>query len=370
MPKTFVLPRWQPFSVALVLVSLSHVPTAVAQGCIAVRGGGFCALHSVSHGIMPGEEVRPPGQWQVSLAYRWLHSHRHFRGDVEQTEREEQGTQVINDSHFFDLGLSYSLSPRFSAAVAMPFVFSDRSSLYEHKGNASGERYHTQAGGLADVRAAAYAWIWNPADLPRGNVQLGLGFKAPTGDYAATDTFERPDGPTLDYVDQSIQPGDGGWGFTTELYVFRELAPRLYGYLQGFYLFNPRNINGTPRRIANYGSSDPFDYFSVPDQYMARGGLSYVVVPQWGLSASLGGRIDGIPDEDLIGESEGFRRPGYAVTIEPGLTWMKGDWTAVLTTPVAVYRNRIKSVQDRMTGRHGDAAFADFFVTFAIGYRF
>ena len=342
------------------------IPKLSAQGCIAVRGGGFCALQ----GVMPGEEVREAGDWQVSVSYRWLHSNRHFVGDVEQTQRESLGTQVENFSNFIDLGVSYNITPRLSTTLTIPFVYSERSSLYEHKGNASGERYSTEAGGVADVRAAVYAWIWNPADLPKGNVQFGLGFKAPTGDDAATDIFQRQSGPTLDYVDQSIQPGDGGWGLTMELYAFRELLPRFYGYLQGFYLFNPRNINDTPKRIARLGSTDPFDYMSVPDQYLGRGGLSYVLAPHWGLSVSLGARIDGVPAEDVIGNSQGFRRPGYAVSIEPGLTWQKGPWTAVITTPVAVYRNRVKSVQDEIRGTHGDAAFADYFLTAAVARRF
>src|SRR2546428_2548519 len=33
--------------------------------------------------------------------------------------------------------------------------------------------------------------------------------------------------------------------------------------------------------------------------------------PERGVSLSLGGRIDGIPYHDLIGKSDGFRRPGY-----------------------------------------------------------
>ncbi len=337
-----------------------------AQGCVAVRGGGTCP----AHGFMPGEEMVKAGDWQVSLNYRWLHSDRHFVGDVEQTHRQDQGTEVINDSHFFDLGLTYYFTPRWSATLTLPFVYSDRSSLYEHKGNASGERYTTSAGGLGDLRLAGYGWIWNPDEMPRGNVQLGLGMKAPTGDYAVTDIFHRPAGPVLDYVDQSIQPGDGGWGFTVELYAYRELVQRTYAYLQGFYLFNPENINSTPTRIANQHSADPFHFMSVPDQYMGRGGVTYVVVPKAGLSMSVGARIDGVPSADVLGDSQGFRRPGYAVSIEPGLLWVKGRWTAVFSAPVAVYRNRVRSERDKLMGTHGDAAFADFFVTTAVAYRF
>jgi hypothetical protein len=52
---------------------------------------------------------------------------------------------------------------------------------------------------------------------------------------------------------------------------------------------------------------------SVPDVYSIRPGFTYEVAPKRGLSASLGTRIDGIPVHDIIGESKGFRRPGYSL---------------------------------------------------------
>lgn len=354
---------------AAACLALAAPPPALPQGCVAVRGSSPCLAG------LPMDPAHPSaflseGNWQVGLGYRWLHSDRHFVGDQEQKYRQEQNTEVINDSHFFDASLTYAFSPRFSATLVLPFVYSDRSSLYEHKGNASGERYHTQAGGLGDVRIAAYGWIWDPAKLPRGNVQLGLGLKTPTGQKDATDIFTRTNGPTLDYVDQSIQPGDGGWGFTAELYAWRELFARTAVYLQGFYLFNPENINGVPTRIANLNNPNPDTRMSVPDQYLARGGFSYGLVPSWGLAVSLGGRIEGVPVKDFFGDSDGFRRPGFAVSIEPGISFMKNKWSASVFAPVALYRNREQSVPDMRTNRHGDAAFADFVILASLARQF
>jgi len=73
------------------------------------------------------------------------------------------------------------------------------------------------------------------------------------------------------------------------------------------------------------------------------------------------------PVEDLIGDSDGFRRPGYAVSVEPGLSFSRGPHTFSVAVPVAAYRNRTRSVADRLVpGRHGDAAFADYVVM--LGY--
>lgn len=135
-------------------------------------------------------------------------------------------------------------------------------------------------------------------------------------------------------------------------------------------MLNPENVNGTPTRIANINSTNVDSFMSVPDQYMARGGVSFLLFPKWGLSFSLGGRVEGIPAEDFIGDSDGFRRPGFSVTIEPGLLWVYKKWTVNVTGPVALYRNRVRSVQDLRRGSHGDAAFADFLITAAVARRF
>jgi hypothetical protein len=360
-----------PPTVALSLMALGCLllgtQRALAQGCVAVRGTGFCPL-----GLHDESAFLGAGDWQIGLSYRWLYSDRHFRGSHEERHRQAQGTEVINDSHFFDVNILYGISSRFSVGLIVPFVHSERSSLYEHMGNQSGQRFTTRAGGLGDLRLTGYAWLWDPAKMPKGNISVGIGPKFPTGDYKATDIFHRQTGPELRYVDQSIQPGDGGWGFGVEVSAFREIFPLASLYLQGSYLFNPQNVNGVPTYRGN-----PYEQVtSIPDQYFARVGLSYFLIPSWGLALSLGGRVDGVPVRDAIGKSDGFRRPGYAVYVDPGLFVAHRGWFFSLTTPVAVYRNRERSLADirwtKDTGvfRHGDAAFADFLVQATITRQF
>jgi hypothetical protein len=338
---------------------------AQAQGCVAVRGTGFCPL-----GLHDESAFLGAGDWQIGLSYRWLYSDRHFRGSHEERHRQAQGTEVINDSHFFDVNIVHGISSRFSAGLVVPFVYSERSAPYEH----SGVRHTTRAGGLSDVRLTGYMWLWDPVTMPKGNISLGIGPKFPTGDYKATDIFHRATGPELGYVDQSIQPGDGGWGFGVEVSAFREVFPKASLYFQGSYLFNPENVNGVPPPTVR---GNPYETVtSIPDQYFARGGFSYLLVPHWGLSLSLGGRIDGVPARDAIGRNDGWRRPGYAVYVDPGVFVSHRNWFFSLTVPVAAYRNRVQSVADkRWTAdsgiyRHGDAAFADFLVQATITRQF
>ena len=85
-----------------------------------------------------------------------------------------------------------------------------------------------------------------------------------------------------------------------------------------------------------------------------------------GLAAKFGMRYEGVKVRDLIGGSLGFRRPGYALSVEPGAQYEHGKTTWSLNIPVAVQRNRKRSVPDLMQGKAGDAAFADYLIL--LGY--
>jgi hypothetical protein len=288
------------------------------------------------------------GDWQVTLAHRWLHSDRHFIGSEEQEQRQEEGSQVVNNVNTFDLTAGYAFNKRFALSLTIPYVTASRSSLYEHDRT---NRHSMHASGLGDLRLVGNYWLLNPEKHTNGNVAVGLGFDAPTGEYKETDYKFRPTGPVLDYVDNSIQPGDGGWGILFEFSAFQKVFKNAFVYANGTYLMTPEGQN----EIGN----------SIWDAYIARAGLHYAIWPSHGLALSLGGRVEGVPPEDLVGDTEGRRRPGYALSIEPGISWNYKNAYLSVTAPVALYRNR----QNYM-GRSGDAAFADYIIQSTVSYRF
>jgi hypothetical protein len=179
---------------------------AAAQGCVGVRGG--CPLF-ISDGALPADADMAANDWLASAGYRYLHSSRHFVGDQEQYQRQAGGNQVINTQSFIDFGVQYSITPRWSVGVSLPVEFSERSSLVGLKGNQF--RYSTHASGIGDMQLPVYMWIWDPAKQPKGNIQLGLALKLPTGEDNASDTFLRnnPAGtaiiPQVHPVDQSFR---------------------------------------------------------------------------------------------------------------------------------------------------------------------
>jgi hypothetical protein len=352
----------------LIAFTLDRSNIVLGQGCIASRGSGMssCELG----GLVTDEGQLPPTSgFQGAVSYRWLHSDRMFVHDVEQTQREDEGSQEINDQHFFDIGISYAFTPRFSTTLTIPFAINDRSQVVRavNVERTIIDRFHTHSAGLGDIRLEGNAWILDPHQHMTGNALVGLGFSAPSGDRDVQDTFQIPHGTTpisqVHAVDQSIQLGSGGWGMIFDLFAFRQIVHRLDAYINGQYTMTPQEkYTPTASLVGDY---------SITDNYMARGGFDYLLWPKYSLSLNLGARIDGVPVHDLVGGSEGFRRPGYAISIEPGLNLMVKSWNFSLNTPVAVYRNRQQSVPERDAGIEPVAAgFADFLVLFSVAKRF
>lgn len=339
----------------------------LAQGCVAVRNMASCSLNY--------DSTTQNNSWQFSLNYRYFRSYKHFRGKHEETERVEQGTEVINNDNSILAGITYNLNKRFSFGLTLPYVYIDRSSLYEHYGNTPGNpRFHTQSKGLGDIRLSAY---YNLIQNSKFNLIVGLGVKLPTGDYNAKDNFHKLDSEGQDSlvykaVDQSIQPGDGGVGGIVEFDAAYMFSRNFSVYGTGLYMFNPRNTNGTLRG-PNLTAGIPLsNEFSVVDQFLFRLGARYTVKK---LQFALGARYEGIPSEDLIGKSDGWRRPGYIISLEPAVGYSAGKHGFGLSLPIALERNRTQNTIDKIrteqTGTHqqGDAAFADWLLSISYTYR-
>ena len=309
-----------------------------------------------------------PNKWQVSMSWRYQRSDRHFRGSHEEANRQAEGSEVINTINLAEIGIRYNPNEQWSISLGVPYFTADRSSPIRDANRVVVDRSITEASGLGDITLTARRLLWKPSQRPDSNISLGFGLKFPTGDYDVYDDRERlVNGQrvfTNESVDQSIQPGDGGFGGILDVQAFHRIAQTGGNlYFSASYLVNPEGTNGVPTFRNNLGEEE----MSIADQYLARTGVTYSGASWKGFGVGLGGRLEGVPVEDLIGDSDGFRRPGYAFSIEPALSYSRGPHAVSVAVPVALYRNRTRSVPDRLEpGRHGDAAFADYVVM--LGY--
>jgi hypothetical protein len=299
-----------------------------------------------------------PRRFQVSVGYRYQHSHRHFVGPVEQTNRERDRTEVNNRIHIVDVAATYELSPRWSLSLNVPLFFAERY-------NERTPDQVTHARGIGDISLGAQVWLFRPPTESRQNIALGFGVKLPTGNPSVKDTVNTATGPQTRIVDQSIQPGDGGYGVSVSVQAYKSIGfTTLYG--SGVYLFNPRGTNGV---LTGRGRASEA-VMSVADQYLYRAGAVFPFPKVRSMSLTMGLRAEGIPVRDAFGKSLGFRRPGVAVSLDPGVIFTRGKSTWSFNVPVAVYRNRKRSVSDIIDGRHGDAAFADYVILVSYSRRF
>jgi len=338
----------------------------------------------------PGGVYDPEGQsyflkkgaWQASFGMRGFRSHRHFVGSVEQNaenvtngtaERDRSGSEVINHSYISTLNANYGISDRLSVAAELPWVY------YIRKSPARDDRPlgRTQAKGIGDLRLMSRYWLFDPAAHGSGNLQVGLGFKLPTGNDRVEDDhrFVQEDG-SIGFVrrpvDFSIMPGDGGWGIIASVQGFKTFG-RFVGFASGSYLFSPQEQNDYLRRPDRPVTDPTSAYYTIADQYAARVGVATSIKK---LGLSLAARMEGVPSEDVIGGDLGRRRPGYSIGIEPGLSYNLGHTSISISVPFLVRRVRNQNVSDKLesieTGEfeNGDAAFADYVVIGNISRRF
>ena len=327
--------------IIVLTASLLFTVNANSQGCVIVRNiSGFGQYNLTDKGFSTSD-------WQLNITNRYFKSHRDFKGTKDQ-HTPEADVHIIY-SYALDLSITRMLSKGWSLGLSLPVASNTRSATVEH-GGAGTPRHSTHSFGIGDVRITAYKWLVNPSVKQNWNLQIGLGFKLPTGDYKYQDYFYRNDSTkVLAPVSASIQLGDGGTGIITELntfYVFSSRRMSLYGNF--YYLFNPREQNGvsatfgktpTPLQVKTGG-----DINSVPDQYSIRAGVNFNFKR---VLFSAGFRDEGIPVYDLIGGSNGNRRAGYNLSVEPGILYKMKKASVYAYIPIIVSRNIKQTVPDK-----------------------
>jgi len=347
-------------SVALLAAAITGTgisTTALAQGCVAAHSAQpiISGLDSIDH---PSSTNLLHGL-TITTGFRTYSSYKHYVGTVYQVQRTIAHNEVLNHVNLYDVSLNYQLNPRWSLIADIPGMTATR---HQH-GNVNQYR----SGGIGDITVGAQAWIWRPPTENHGNIALSASLKLPTGINDAKGTTILSNGQTqVRPFDESIQPGDGTWGFSLATQAYHPLIFQTYGYFTGSWLFSPQDTTG----VKTFRSHPGEEINSATDQYLWRGGVSRVIPKIRGLALSFGGRMEGVPVRDAFGASNGFRRPGYVISIEPGLMYSFRRYELNVSGPWAIQRNRKRSVTDIAHNTHGDAAFSDYTVIASLSRSF
>lgn len=343
-------------AVATASILFSSV-AAHAQGCVAAHSN----QRAMDQLVKTTDEGGHAGLWSIhnltlDIGYRVYNSNKYFQGSNEIA----RANAVRNHQNIFDIGVEYRLSPRWSLIADVPVFNGTRNQIYPPTGI-------FQVSGLGDITVGAQSWIFRPPTESHGNIAVNASLKIPTGINNATGSAQFHGQTIKATADQSLQPGDGGWGLSVGTQAYKSVWRRADIYGQAQYLFNPENTSNVPTFRSQPGQG----VMSVTDQYLYRAGVSQGVPKLRGVALSLGLRGEGVPVRDLIGASDGFRRPGSILSLDPGLMVNLRRTTLSVNGPWALHRNRPPSVPEIANNTvNGDAFFADYTVILNLSHHF
>jgi hypothetical protein len=330
---------------------------AQAQGCVAAHSNQRAMDELVGGG--DGAHTCGPlsiHNLTVDVGYRVFNSSKYFQGSTEIVRYPA----VENHQNIFDFAFQYRLSSRVSLIADVPVYNGSRDQIYSPSGI-------YRVTGVGDTTIGVQSWLFKPPTEGHGNVAGSLSLKIPTGLSNATGVGLSKGTLVVATADPSLQPGDGGWGFVVGAQGYQPVWHMAEFYSQGQYVFNPEDTNG----VASFRSQAGQSVDSVPDQYLYRFGFAQIMPKIHKLAFSFGVRGEGVPVRDLIGNSNGFRRPGFILSIDPGVMYTFHHTVLSVNGPWAMYRDRPPSVPEIASNTtNGDAFFADYTVTMSLSHHF
>lgn len=301
-----------------------------------------------------------PGQWELGVSYRGFLSDKHYQGKEPFPELDPFGPK--NRQHQINIDVNYAFTSRFTLGFSLPLHFNDfeLNRVPPGSGLSHPVRDSTSVQGIGDVSVRGRYWLLDTENSDR-NVGLGLSLKFPTGEAGATDDIYGREVA----ADWSVQPGDNAFGLAPWVEGFYRYR-RISFFGSALYLVNPRNTTGTPSFFPSlFGRPDPPPNSST-DQFSLVGGGSLLIHPKWPVP-TLVYRLEGVPISDLVGDSDGFRRPGRVGFVEPGLTYSLGRHTFSFSVPIRQYTD-IRDAPN--SARTEDATVPDFMILFSYRKRF
>jgi hypothetical protein len=306
-------------------------------------------------------------QWQAQVSYQYANTHQFYVGDQRNDAAGYNGVAPTRRVSIYDLDVFYGVTDRVSLDLTIPYVTGLGRVLQRTKPNQRFVDWH--ASGIGDMTLQAEYWLNDNAKPSRAKGSVDLGIKAPTGSDTIEGLYLTPTGDVQRIIDEGGQPGNGGWELILRAQGQFEIGGPFLAYGSGYYglsLTEHTNVHQT-----NLGSGTQGPLRGVPDTYSGRLGVAYLLPALGGIAVSAGGRINGVTVRDIIGGGDlYFRRPGYEVYFEPGLSWTSGANIASVSVPLRVYQMKLDSLLDESLHRHIGSDFAPYLIVASYARRF
>lgn len=303
------------------------------------------------------------GQWQLTTSFFHFYSDKHYIG-TEPNTRINAYDGPVNIRTQLNFDLTYAITDRWDVSLDVPIQHQtyDLHRPFPASGSTGPVPINTGANGLGDMTLRGGYWLLSTKQSRR-NVFVSLGLEMPTGSSDATSDVYGRQIP----VDISVQPGNGAWGIVPTVQAFQTFRRfSLYGFAT--YLIDPRDTTGTSAFFPALHNPSTTTVNSSTDQYLAELGGAIPTPLHW-LSITAGYRISGVPVRDLIGASDGFRRPADLQYAMPGLDISLFGETVNFSVPIVTYIN-VKPHIVNGVNQNTDSTVPSFTVSISYPLRF
>jgi hypothetical protein len=254
------------------------------------------------------------------------------------------------------MDIFYGISNRLSVDWTIPYISGSGGAQF---GTVQSHHFYDyNVSGVGDMAFQAEYWLNDPTKPSRFSGSVDMGIKVPTGNYKVLGPSPTGTQP----VDETFQLGNGGWELLLRAQGYGQIAGPVFAYGSGYYGMSLT----THTDIKMAGA-----FRGVPDTYSGRLGAAYLLPFVEGLVISAGGRINGVTVKDIIGGGDLYwRRPGYEVYVEPGLTLTLGPNIVSFSAPLRVYQKKLNSLYDISLGVVRGSDFAPYLLTASYARRF
>lgn len=313
----------------LAVVSLFAVGLSVP---VHAHAGG-CGCVPISLPVGDQYKAHIPGQMRLGYSFMFSDTDHYFIGTERQDGPGETEETVAPSTLGRDntLSVEYDLPRKFTIGMAIPFIHTEQAREF------GGVRGSMEAGGLGDVRVFGRYWL---KDNPVGfGLYTSLGARLPTGE--SDKQFEAQNGSMVNQ-DLAAQAGTGNFAGLVEIGGATFFAQRFGFSFTSRYVFTPSETSGPNFRnqLTGNGPAENSD----ADTFTTRLGISTPLAteesPLQRVAVHANFDLAWIPDDDLFGGSEGFRRAGTILALGPGVSYSPLDpLTLSAAVPFTLYRD-------------------------------
>lgn len=283
--------------------------------------------------------MHEPGRFRLTYAYSYSDADHYYLGEsrVLPIERTPSPSTITNEH---TIGMEVDIPAKLSLLAEIPFVYTLQSREF---GAVAGTM---EAAGVADIRVMSRYWITD--QNPKFRLYGILGARLPTG--ASDEQFLSEAGNRVT-KDVAVQPGTGNAAGIVELGGTSEFSRVAAAFFQARYIFTPATETDARNFRWELTGAGP-EFNSDSDAFSGRIGLSFPIgrmiregyreepvqaLDSLGLQAIFD--TAWVPWDDVIGDTDGFRRAGIILFVGPALSWAPFDgMTLTVGTPFTVYR--------------------------------